>query len=103
MAIDLLPPINTYNVKIFYRNFTSAIIAILCTLNLSAATHSLSGVVLSADDDEPIVAALVKLNTQDWAATDVDGKFSFPSLNPGKYQYEVTYLGYETAKGEFSV
>lgn len=98
-----MPLINKYNVKIFYRNFTSAIIAILCTLNLSAAPHTLSGVVISADDDEPIVAALVKLNTQDWAATDVDGKFSFPSLNPGKYQYEVTYLGYETAKGEFSV
>lgn len=87
--------------KYFCRNFASAIIAILCTLNLSAAPRMLSGVVISSDNDEPVAAAIVRLNTQDWAATDADGRFTFTKLNPGKYEYEVSYLGYETARGEF--
>ena len=61
----------------------------------------LSGVVISSDNDEPVAAAIVRLNTQDWAATDADGRFTFTKLNPGKYEYEVSYLGYETARGEF--
>ena len=86
------------------RNITCAIIVIFFTaFDLFAAPRSLKGVVLSADDDEPIAAAVVRLNTQDWAATDVDGKFSFPKLEPGAYEYEVSYLGYETAKGVFRV
>lgn len=87
--------------KYFCRNFASAIIAILCTLNLSAAPRMFSGVVISSDNDEPVAAAIVRLNTQDWAATDADGRFTFTKLNPGKYEYEVSYLGYETARGEF--
>ena len=63
----------------------------------------LSGVVISSDNDEPVAAAIVRLNTQDWAATDADGRFTFTKLNPGKYEYEVSYLGYETARGEFSL
>ena len=89
--------------KYFCRKFASAIIAILCTLNLSAAPRALYGVVISSDNDEPVAAAIVRLNTQDWAATDADGRFTFTKLNPGKYEYEVSYLGYETARGEFSL
>lgn len=61
-----------------------------------------SGVVISSDNDEPVAAAIVRLNTQDWAATDADGRFTFTKLNPGKYEYEVSYLGYETARESFA-
>ena len=87
-----------------FRNIAYAIIVVLFTaIDIYAAPRSLKGVVLSADNDEPIAAALVRLNTQDWAATDVDGKFTFPKLESGSYEYEVSYLGYETAKGVFRV
>ncbi|MDE6352534.1 MAG: TonB-dependent receptor, partial [Muribaculaceae bacterium] len=64
---------------------------------------SVSGVVTDASDGSPIEQALVRLNTLDWAITNDNGEFRFPKLKPGKYQYEISYLGYETAKGEFIV
>ncbi|MDE5810528.1 MAG: carboxypeptidase-like regulatory domain-containing protein, partial [Muribaculaceae bacterium] len=75
----------------------------MATIQAQAATSSVSGVVTDAGDGLPIEQALVRLNTLDWALTNDNGEFSFPKLEPGKYQYEISYLGYETAKGEFVV
>ena len=70
---------------------------------VAADVYSLEGRIISAEDREPVEFATVRLNTLDWAVTDSDGKFRFPKLPSGKYQYEVAYLGFETAKGEFEI
>ena len=70
---------------------------------LAADFYRLDGRVISAETGEPLDMALIKLNTMDWASTDADGKFHFPKLVSGKYQYEISYLGFETVKGEFTV
>ncbi len=84
----------------------------LCTLALivsgaipsfAADFYAVSGRVQSAETGEPLDMAMIKLNTLDWASTNDEGKFNFPKLAPGKYQYEVAYLGYQTIKGEFIV
>jgi len=85
------------------RILTCTIAVLTCAANAHSAQYLYSGKVLSAEDDEPLAQAYIKLNTSDWAATDADGKFRFPSLSPGKYQYEVSYLGFETVKGEFEI
>lgn len=85
------------------RLLTCLYMALLAALQMQAATNSITGVVTDADDGLPIEQAIVKLNTLDWAITDNNGNFTFPRLEPGKYQYEVSYLGYEPAKGEFVV
>lgn len=85
------------------RHFLCLFIALMATIQAQAATSSVSGVVTDAGDGLPIEQALVRLNTLDWALTNDNGEFSFPKLEPGKYQYEISYLGYETAKGEFVV
>ncbi len=57
----------------------------------------ISGVVVSAGDDEPVVGAHVRIEgTQSVAVTDVNGKFSFRA-NPRKGQrVTVSYLGMKT-------
>ncbi len=57
----------------------------------------ISGVVLSAGDEEPVIGAHVRIEgTQTVAVTDVDGKFSFNAM-PGKGQtLTVSYLGMKT-------
>ncbi len=85
------------------RQILCLFIALMATIQANAATKSISGVVVDANDGAPIEQALVRLNTLDWAITDDNGEFTFPKLEPGKYQYEISYLGYETAKGEFVV
>ena len=87
----------------FFRHLICLCVAITATFQIHAATNSISGVVTDANDGAPIEQAIVKLNTLDWAITNNEGKFTFPKLEPGKYQYEITYLGYEPAKGEFVV
>lgn len=75
----------------------------MSAFGMRAATHALGGRVLSAEGDEPLDQAYVRLNTLDWAVTGEDGRFTFPRLESGRYQYEISYLGFETAKGEFVV
>lgn len=86
-----------------HRILILAVAALSGALNMLAAQYKATGIVTSAEDGEPLVQAYIKLNTLDWAATDADGKFRFPALSPGKYQYEVSYLGFETAKGVFEI
>lgn len=74
--------------------------------NFTAAAqglYSLQGRVISTDDSQPIDLAMVKLNTQDWATTNENGAFIIKGLRPGRYTYEVSYLGFETATGEFEI
>ncbi len=74
---------------------------------MMAQTTTLSGIVISADDDEPIIGAsvLVKGTTMG-AVTDYDGKFSISNVNMAKAKtLVVSYVGMETqevpVKGKF--
>ena len=86
-----------------YRSILLSVTLLLSVLSMSSANFSWSGVIVSTEDNQPVELALVKLNTQQWAVADVDGNFRIPNLDPGKYEYEVTYLGFETLKGEITI
>lgn len=78
--------------------------SIVCVQPAFAATHhKFEGQVVSTEGNEPIDLAIIKLQNLDWASTDKDGRFLFPKLAPGKYKYEITYLGFAPAKGEFEI
>lgn len=83
----------------------AVVISLLCGNAAAFAQNlfSLQGRVVSTDDSQPIDLAMVKLNTQNWATTNENGEFKFPKLAPGKYTYEVTYLGFEPVTGEFEI
>ena len=76
---------------------------LITTLPVFAVTYAVTGRIIAADTGQPIDLATIKLNTLDWAVSNDLGVFSFERLAPGKYQYEVNYLGYETVKGELDV
>lgn len=53
----------------------------LSAITALAQTTRMEGVVLSADDDSPIIGATVTIDgTKKIAATDFDGKFAFDNL-----------------------
>ncbi|MBP5646512.1 MAG: TonB-dependent receptor [Bacteroidaceae bacterium] len=65
--------------------------------------YKVSGKVIDAEDGSPLeVVNIVFDNNSFWAVTDLDGRFSL-NLNNGEYHYEVSYVGYETAKGVLKV
>ncbi len=73
----------------------------MCTTGLYAQT-SLSGKVTDFDTGEPIIFGNVGLykngNLVTGAETDFDGFYSISSIDPGIYEVEVTYVGYQAYK-----
>ena len=60
-------------------------------------SNSISGVVYSADDNEPLIGAQVRIvGANVVTITDVHGRFSFKSVELKKQKLQVSYIGMET-------
>jgi len=91
----------------FVRIITAA--SLLLTLGLTAATaqntrqYNISGRIIDADQGTPLELVNITFNNNTyWAVSDMSGKFTL-KLKDGEYNYEVSYIGYETAKGTLKV
>ena len=79
------------------------ILALLLTfaVNVFADGRSVTGTVFSAEDNEPLIGATVKVEgTNTAVATDLDGRFSLSGISPSAKHLEVSYVGYQTQKVE---
>ena len=76
-------------------------LAFLCmTIGLAMAqTSTITGVVISAEDNEPVIGAsvLVKGTTQG-AITGVDGSFSIPNVSSKAKTLVISYIGMRTVE-----
>ena len=81
------------------KRLTMILTLLLLSLGTVMAQTIVSGTVVSDDDSEPIIGAVVKMKGQKsaLAVTDVDGKFSFSTSRSGS-TFEVTSVGYETTE-----
>lgn len=70
---------------------------------VEAASFSLSGKIVSAEDGAPIDMAIIRLNTQNWAASQENGDFTISDIAPGQYEYTVNYLGFKPATGKIEI
>lgn len=63
---------------------------------LQAQTIQVSGTVVDAEEDDPLIGASVKVKgTSQACATDMDGKFAFTGV-ASDAELEVSYVGYKT-------
>ena len=70
----------------------------------SQTTGKISGIISDAQTGDPIIGANVRIaDTNLGAATDIDGFYYIINLDPGIYQIEVRYIGYQTAIKEVRV
>lgn len=61
-----------------------------------AQTGTISGIVQDSLTGDPVIGANVLIvNTQLGAATDVNGHFELKNIQPGKYDLEISCIGYE--------
>lgn len=71
-------------------------------LTLSFGQTSLNGKVVDKENKEPIIFGSVALfkNGVQLTGTDTDdkGNFNFPDIDPGTYDVEVSYLGYQQTR-----
>lgn len=75
---------------------------LICSLMITSMvfcqqTGSLTGVVTDAASNEPLPGVNVILKgTYHGAATDINGVFKITGINPGKYNIDVSLIGYKT-------
>ena len=83
--------------KTLSKLFTPFLLA-FCALTAAAAPPlKVTGKVLEAGTDEPILGAVVMLDENYlWAITDTDGSFVLEGAEKGRYRLEVSCLGYVT-------
>src|SRR6056300_1196313 len=82
------------------KNFFHFVIVFITSLSFGQSV--ITGIVIDGDFNEPLAFANVVLREQgsditlSGAITDFEGKFIFEVNNPGPYEIEFSYLGYET-------
>ena len=86
-----------------HRLLTTAIL-LLTAFCVSAQTWSVSGRILEAGSGDPVIGAVVRIGTDYlWASTDIEGKFTFDNVEPGKHELEASCLGYVSVLMEIDV
>jgi len=72
-------------------------LAVVMSMNLMAQ-GSISGKVISQDDNEALVGASVVIESiQKGIATDIDGNYRINKIKAGEYEVKVSYIGYKQA------
>ena len=68
-------------------------------LTFAQSGQTVQGVVISAEDDEPIIGATVKVEgTKILGITDIDGNFKFTNVPASAKNLSVTYIGMKPAQ-----
>ena len=66
---------------------------------VTAQTQTVTGVVISEEDGQPVIGASVRVeNTQLGAITDVDGKFQIANVPSSAKTLVISYIGMQTVE-----
>ena len=83
-----------------HKNIIIFVVACFISLGLSAQTGTLKGTVSDAETGETIPFANIVLKSDGLnilgGASDLDGNYTIKPINPGRYEVEVSFIGYAT-------
>lgn len=86
------------------KRFLLLLFLIAASFTVAFAQTSLSGKVTDKESGEPVLFGTVVLykngNLYQGTETDVDGNYSFSNIDPGKYDLEASYTGYQPQRME---
>ena len=86
------------------RKFLTISILLLTAICAAAQNRSVSGRIMEAGEDVPVIGAVVRIGPDYlWTTSDADGNFAFDNVQGGKYEMEVSCLGYVTVLVEIDV
>ncbi|MCX7611540.1 MAG: TonB-dependent receptor [Ignavibacterium sp.] len=79
--------------------FTITILCFISNILFAQSTGSLSGTIKDKATGEALPGVNVVLKgTYYGAATDMNGRYNIPSINPGNYTVEISLIGYKTVQ-----
>ena len=86
------------------RKFLTIVFLLLIVLGANAQSRAVSGRIIDAGSGDPVIGAVVRIGTDYlWASTDIEGKFTFDNVEPGKHELEASCLGYVSVLMEIDV
>ena len=84
------------------KNFTAVLALLFLSAGFLSAQTSLEGKVIDVESGEPIIFGNVALYKNDvlitGTETDFDGNYSFSNMDPGTYDVEASYVGYQSQR-----
>ena len=81
----------------FMRKLSVIIFCVICTISTLVAQIKVNGVVISANDGEPIIGAtIIEKGTTLGTISDADGKFTI--IVPSTSVLRISYVGMETVE-----
>ncbi len=70
-------------------------LVLLLLISQTSFSQSITGKILDASTSDPLVGATVKVSgSTSGAISDIDGTFTIDGLQPGRYDLEISYIGY---------
>lgn len=86
------------------RKFLTTSVLLLAAICAQAQNRSISGRIMEAGSDNPVIGAVVRIGDDYlWAVADAEGEFSFENVQQGKYDLEASCLGYMSITVEIDV
>ncbi len=90
-----------------FRKVLLTIGLLLATQVVALAQGTIKGVITDESNGEPLISANVVIKQDGQlvtgARTDLDGNYTIKGVQVGKYDIEVSYVGYQTVKSEINV
>ena len=90
-----------------FRKVLLTIGLLLATQVVALAQGTIKGVITDESNGEPLISANVVIKQDGQlvtgARTDLDGNYTIKGVQVGKYDIEVSYVGYQTVKSEIQV
>ena len=78
-----------------YKRLHAILLTFFISVCAYAQTGSVSGIVVDKDSGQPVIGAVLRLGEDYlWTSADLDGRFTFTNVQPGKYILEASCLGY---------
>lgn len=86
------------------RTFTIMLVGLFFVCFQSVGQHSITGRIMDAGSDEPLIGANVRLtSTNQGTITAADGTFTIKSVADGNYELLISYVGYKDQKLDISI
>lgn len=81
-----------------FKFVISVLLLVFIPLIISAGNYSgtLKGIIVDSETNEPVPNAVIKISEKEsYLTTNIDGTFSIPKLEEGRYTFEVSHLAYD--------
>jgi len=85
------------------RKLIGSLLILIIAINIQAQSFTVTGAVVSDENEKLIGANVILENTKYGTITDVDGNYEIKNVVAGNYQLSISYIGAHTQTVDIEV